>query len=58
MKSVDTDYYRRREHQERRTANGSDDEMARRLHLELADRYSKLIDATAGGGQDRAADQR
>ncbi|WP_326525479.1 hypothetical protein [Sphingomonas sp.] len=36
------DYYTRRAEQERRAADRSEDPVARRVHLELADRYDML----------------
>jgi hypothetical protein len=44
MTLVNTDYYRRRERQERQAAKDCDDYVARRIHLEIADRYSRLIE--------------
>ena len=43
MTSHDLEYYSRREQQERDSADRSDDHGARRIHLEMADRYSALI---------------
>ncbi|HWK35888.1 hypothetical protein [Sphingomonas sp.] len=40
-------YYRRREAQERAVAARAGDPMARRLHLELADRYLTLLKLAA-----------
>ncbi|MEI9926537.1 MAG: hypothetical protein WDN44_00940 [Sphingomonas sp.] len=42
MTSRDYDYYSRREQQERESARRCDDQMARRIHLEMADRYSSM----------------
>ena len=39
----DLEYYRRRERQERENAERSDDCAARRVHLEMADRYSAML---------------
>lgn len=39
----DLEYYQRRERQEREHAARADDAIARRLHLELAERYSTLL---------------
>ncbi|MCW3847871.1 hypothetical protein OF829_11525 [Sphingomonas sp. LB-2] len=39
----DHDYYRRREQQERETAERCDEPGARRIHLELAERYAALV---------------
>lgn len=39
------DYYRRREAQERANAARSGDLVARRVHLDLADRYAALLGA-------------
>lgn len=44
----DIEYYRRRERQERESADRTEDIGARRIHLEMADRYSaKLRDVAA-----------
>jgi hypothetical protein len=43
MRGHDIDYYRRREQQERESAARTDDIGARRIHLELAARYSAMI---------------
>ncbi len=43
MNRQDLDYYRRREHQERESAMRTDDVGARRIHIELADRYRAMI---------------
>jgi hypothetical protein len=40
----DRDYYRRRERQEREHAARTIDVTARRVHLEMADRYSMLLE--------------
>jgi hypothetical protein len=48
MTSQDVEYYTRRERQERAHAERADDQTARRVHLEMADRYSaKLQDISA-----------
>jgi hypothetical protein len=39
---ADLTYYRRRETQERASAARASDEMTRRLHLQMADRYAYL----------------
>jgi hypothetical protein len=39
----DQDYYRRRELQERASAERCDEPGARRIHLELAERYAALL---------------
>lgn len=42
----DIEYYRKRERQERESADRTEDIGARRIHLEMADRYSaRLRDA-------------
>jgi len=43
MTSFDMEYYRRRERQEREHAARADDTTARRIHLEMANRYSAMI---------------
>ena len=43
MTGPDLDYYARREQQERETALRCDDHGVRRLHLELAERYSAIL---------------
>lgn len=43
MTSLDLEYYRRREQQERSHAERADDQIARRVHLEMADRYSAKL---------------
>ena len=43
MIAYDQNYYRRRELQERETAARSDEPSARRIHLELAERYAALV---------------
>jgi hypothetical protein len=45
--SNDLEYYRRRERQEREKAAVSDDQGARKIHLEMAKRYSTML-ADAG----------
>ena len=42
MTMLDHDYYRRREQQERDCADRCEEIGARRIHLELADRYAAL----------------
>lgn len=41
--SVDLEYYRRRERQERESAERSEDKGPRRIHTEMADRYRELM---------------
>ena len=48
INSRDIEYYRRRERQEREHAARTDDTIARRVHLEMAERYSAML-------QDQAA---
>ncbi len=43
MTTIDLEYYRRRERQERENAERSDDSTARRIHLEMANRYSAML---------------
>lgn len=43
MSARDRDYYRMREQQERERAERSDDTPARRVHLEMAERYSAML---------------
>lgn len=43
----DLEYYERRERQEREHAARTDDMIAKRLHLEMADRYSNLLQKPA-----------
>jgi hypothetical protein len=43
MTTRDQEYYTRRERQERERAALSADEPVKRLHLELAERYSALL---------------
>lgn len=43
MTMIDVEYYRRRERQERENAERADDSTARRIHLELANRYSAML---------------
>lgn len=43
MTRHDLDYYRKRERQERECAIRTEDTIARRLHLEMAERYSRLL---------------
>lgn len=45
MTRQDFEYYRRREHQERESAQRTDDLGARRIHIELADHYRAMIQA-------------
>lgn len=47
MNSLDLEYYQRRERQERDRAARADDTTARRVHLELAERYSTLAQSPA-----------
>lgn len=42
MTNTDQEYYRRREAQERDTAERCADTSARRAHLDMANRYSEL----------------
>ncbi len=43
MSAHDLDYYRRREQQESESAQRTGDNGARRIHLEMADRYSAML---------------
>jgi hypothetical protein len=43
----DLEYYQRREREERERAARADDTIARRLHLELAERYSTMLQSPA-----------
>jgi hypothetical protein len=43
----DREYYRRRERQEREYAERTDDVTARRVHVEMAERYSTLLGGRA-----------
>lgn len=43
MSSLDREYYARRERQEREHAARADDMTARRVHLEMAERYSAKL---------------
>jgi len=43
MGNLDLEYYRRRERQERERAARADDTTARRVHLEMAERYSAKL---------------
>lgn len=43
MSVRDLDYFRLREQQERERAERSDDTLARRIHQEMAERYSALL---------------
>lgn len=47
MNSRDLEYYQLRERQERERAARADDTTARRVHLELAERYSTLTQSPA-----------
>jgi uncharacterized cupin superfamily protein len=47
MNNRDLEYYQRRERQERERAERADDTTARRVHLELAERYSTLLRSPA-----------
>ena len=47
MNSRDLEYYQLRERQERERAAHADDTTARRVHLELAERYSTLTQSPA-----------
>ncbi|MDP5280899.1 hypothetical protein Q9Q95_18385 [Sphingomonas sp. DG1-23] len=51
LDSRDLEYYQRRERQEREYAARTDDSIARRVHLELAERYSAMLQhpATSAG---------
>lgn len=54
MTSHDLEYYRRREQQERESAQRCDDQGARRIHLEMADRYSAMAREIAVAAQPSA----
>ena len=43
MTTIDVEYYRRRERQERENAERADDSTAKRIHLEMANRYSAML---------------
>lgn len=43
MTMPDYDYYRRREQQERECADRCEEIGARRIHLELAERYAAMV---------------
>jgi len=43
INSRDLEYYQRRERQERERAARTDDSIARRVHLEMAERYSAML---------------
>ncbi|MET0307895.1 MAG: hypothetical protein ABW023_04240 [Sphingomonas sp.] len=43
MITRDVEYYRRRERQERENAERADDNTAKRIHLDLANRYSAML---------------
>jgi hypothetical protein len=47
MSAHDIEYYRRREQQERESAQRTDDNGARRIHLEMAERYSAMLSESA-----------
>ena len=47
--SPDIEYYQRRERQEREHAARTDDSIAKRVHLEMAERYSTLLQNPAAG---------
>lgn len=49
--SRDIEYYQRRERQEREHAERTDDSIARRVHLEMAERYSILQNPVASPAQ-------
>lgn len=42
MTNIDLNYFRMREQQERESAARADDMTARRVHLDMADRYAKM----------------
>ncbi|NIJ21957.1 hypothetical protein FHS95_003668 [Sphingomonas naasensis] len=46
INSPDIEYFQRRERQEREHAARTDDSIARRVHLEMAERYSTLQNST------------
>jgi len=50
----DLEYYQRRERQEREQAARADDTPARRVHLEMAERYSTLARNPAAGSEAQA----
>ncbi|WP_448663185.1 hypothetical protein ACG3SL_00455 [Sphingomonas sp. CJ20] len=55
MMSLDLEYYRRREEQERSYAERADDRTARRVHQEMAERYlAKLREMSARPPEVRA----
>lgn len=43
MTTIDVEYYQRRERQERENAERTEDTTARRVHLEMANRYSAML---------------
>ena len=43
INSRDLEYYQRRERQEREHAARTNDTIARRVHLEMAERYSAML---------------
>lgn len=43
MTTMDVEYYRRRERQERERAERTEDRIARRVHLELAKHYADRL---------------
>jgi len=47
MSNSDQEYYVRRERQERDRADRTEDQTARRVHLEMAERYSAMLRETA-----------
>ena len=47
MNSRDMEYYARRAQQERRHAERADDKIARRVHLEMAERYAAMVGDSA-----------
>ncbi|AQR74764.1 hypothetical protein [Sphingomonas sp. LM7] len=51
----DLDYYRQRERQERGHAARADDLIAKRIHLEMAERYSTLVRSSGSGSSGAAA---
>jgi Mg2+ and Co2+ transporter CorA len=47
MTTIDHEYFRRREQQERDNADRTDDNTAKRIHLEMADRYADMLKSIA-----------
>jgi hypothetical protein len=45
MTNTDFNYFRMREQQERESAERTDDSIAKRVHLDMAERYSKMAQA-------------